>query len=413
MAHVLIIEGWLSDSGNLILKKLKEMGHTFTFVTRNPKLYQSPDFKDGHPLLTTSEKTIVTETNDIHGLIESVREIAFDAVLTACDYYFEAVRAVADAYGLPCPFPEALKDVKLKHLMRQKLEAAGVANAAFKVAYHWDSVLEGAAEIGYPLIIKPVDLGSSTFVRLIQNENELYKAYCAINTFSVNYREQRRNPAILLEEVLIGEEVSVETVTVEGKTQVVGITDKSVTVAPYFVETGHMHPAKLSELEIKQLCSYVTEVLESLGFNHGVSHTEVKLTSKGPIVVEVNPRVPGNYIVELVEAVTGIHLIEIFIRLALGDTVELNPVDTGVKSAAVLFVLPVKEGIVKAVEVDCQVKEHPLVSRLFIPELSNKMVKVPVDNSSYLGHVVVMDKEGMDARSIAESVLEKIQLTYV
>ena len=35
MAHLLMVEGWVSENGNLILPLLKELGHTYTFVTRN------------------------------------------------------------------------------------------------------------------------------------------------------------------------------------------------------------------------------------------------------------------------------------------------------------------------------------------------------------------------------------------
>ena len=40
MAHLLMVEGWVSENGNLILPLLKELGHTYTFVTRNPGHYK-------------------------------------------------------------------------------------------------------------------------------------------------------------------------------------------------------------------------------------------------------------------------------------------------------------------------------------------------------------------------------------
>ena len=210
MAHVLIIEGWISDSGNLILSVLKKMGHTYTFATRNPLLYKALNGKTAHPLFDGANQWIEVDTNNIPILIEAVKDIKFDGVITACDYYFEAVRRVAEAYNLPCPVPCNLNQIRQKHQMRQVVDKAGLPNAKYSLAYTWKETIESVESIGYPLIIKPVDLGSSAFVRLVHNESELKKSYDALSGFKENYREQPRNPVVLLEEYLTGEEVSVE-----------------------------------------------------------------------------------------------------------------------------------------------------------------------------------------------------------
>ena len=72
--------------------------------------------------------------------------------------------------------------------MRASLDRAGVANAKYRLAYTWSEVLDGAAELGYPLIIKPVDLGSSSFVRVVHDEDALHDAFNALENFPLNYR---------------------------------------------------------------------------------------------------------------------------------------------------------------------------------------------------------------------------------
>lgn len=412
MAHVLIVEGWISDSGNLILKILEQMGHSFTFVTRNPELYQSPEFLEGHPLLTRAKEIIVTETNDFQRLIEAVRHLKFEGVLTACDYYFDAVRALADAFELPCPLPSNLKTIRQKHLMRQCIEDSGLPNANFRIAQNWASVLGGAEALGYPLIIKPVDLGSSSFVRFVSNEEELLEAFEELQGFSVNYRGQVRNKAILLEAVLEGEEISVESISINGITTIVGITDKSIMGFPYFVETGHMHPASLSQEKSNDVKDYVLKVLNAVGFDHGVAHTEVKLTERGPIIVEINPRVPGNYIVELVALVTGINLLESFVKLSLGESPEMRPQVSPIKSAASFFIVPPFEGKIQRVEVPSTISRHPNVLRFKIQDVSEKTVKAPKDNACYLGHLIIKHEQETLARPLGEQLIKSIEFIY-
>lgn len=148
-------------------------------------------------------------------------------------------------------------------------------------------------ELGYPLVLKPVDLCAGMFVRRVDDERQLAEAHRALAGFPVNARGQRREPAVLLEELLDGPEVSVETVSYGGRTRVVGVTDKSIGGAPAFIETGHMFPAALDAEQAAEARETAVRAVAALGLDEVVAHTEIKLTRRGPRVVEVNPRRPG------------------------------------------------------------------------------------------------------------------------
>ena len=49
--------------------------------------------------------------------------------------------------------------------------------------------------------------------------------------------------------------------------------------------------------------------LDAVGFDFGPAHTEVRLTPAGPVVVEINPRLAGGMIPELVAHALGINLV--------------------------------------------------------------------------------------------------------
>ena len=124
---------------------------------------------------------------------------------------------------------------------------------------------------------------------------------------------------MLLEEVLTGTEVSVEAVTVDGRTTVVGITDKSVAGPPAFVESGHMFPAGLPPTWPPRSPTSPSTPWPPSGSRHGLSHTEVMVTPAGPRLVELNPRQGGGYIFDLVHLVTGTHPLRLLVDLALGE----------------------------------------------------------------------------------------------
>lgn len=412
MAHLLMIESWVGASGNLLPPLLRELGHSYTFVTRKPSHYQNPIGSEKHAVFRYADNVIETETNDLQKLIESVRSVRFDGVITVCDYYIETAYEVAGAYKVPCPFSGNVKTTRQKHLMRQAVDNAGLPNPKYKLAYNWEEVEKGAEEIGYPLVLKPVDLASSAFVRLIQNSSDLQDAYRDLENFPLNFRDQERERAFLIEEYIYGEEVSVETISNNGEITVIGITDKSVTGSPYFIENGHMFPAKLDEDVKESIVEYVRKVLQATGYDHGIAHTEIKLPKDGPRVVEINPRTAGNYIVEIIEYVTGVNMLKAFVSLALGEEPSITVANTGVCSSAIMFIVPNRGGKIKQIKGVGTWKEDSNIIRYNVEDCEGKSIEKPIDNACYLGHILTRDCEGDCARTHAENALGSLEIEF-
>lgn len=211
---------------------------------------------------------------------------------------------------------------------------------------------------------------------------------------------------------MVGEEISVESVSFQGKTTIIGVTDKSLTGTPYFIETGHMFPAIIGNDQYLPLIDYVKSVLEAVGFDNGVAHTEVKLTKDGPRIVEINPRTPGGYIVELIEYVTGIRLLKVFLDLALGVSPVLEKKTTDIKSAAVMFLVPPHEGVIEEIRGLELLNADENIVRYSIQDCKDKEIGASVDNDCYLGHIITKDTVGQQARKYVENAIKNIELVY-
>ncbi|MCG8922868.1 ATP-grasp domain-containing protein [Lentzea sp. CC55] len=411
MAHLLMIESWVGAMSSLLPRAINESGHRFTFMTRDLHHYLRSAPAHPHPLLA-ADNVLTADTNDVPALLDHVERLhavlRFDGVISSCDYYLPATARVAAHLGLPGPDPEAVERACRKDLTRTALGAAGVPGPRFALADDWPALAKAAAELGYPLVVKPVDLCAGMYVRKVTGESELREAFAAMEAFPVNARNQPRVRTVLVEELLTGPEVSVETITVDGTTHVVGVTDKSVAGDPWFVESGHMFPADLPTGDAEAVA---VAAVEALGLDRCVAHTEVKLTPDGPRIVEVNPRPAGNRITELVRRVAGIDLPAAYAQLAVGERPDPRPADTGVRSAAISFLLPPRSGLVSAVR-GVEVLDAA-------PEVVDWTVKGPghragdpTSNNSYLGHVVVTDPAGLGARARAEQLVGGLTVDY-
>ncbi|MGN9757764.1 ATP-grasp domain-containing protein [Streptomyces sp. SD31] len=416
MAHLLVVESWVGSMSRLLPRAIREGGHEFTFLTRDLHHYlRSAPEGTAHPLLG-ARNVITTETNDLDALLPEVERLhsvlGFDGVVTSCDYYLPTVARIAGHLGLPGPGPEAVENACRKDTTRRVLADAGLPGPRFAVHEEWADLARAAKEIGYPLVVKPVDLCAGMYVRRVDDESQLADAFRALADFPVNARGQRRTSAVLLEELLDGPEVSVETVSYGGAVHLIGVTDKSIGGAPAFIETGHMFPAALPLADIDAAEQTTLGALKALGLTDGVvAHTEIKLTSAGPRVVEVNPRPAGNRITELVRHVTGIDLAAACVDVALGREPDLRRTDTGLRSAAIGFLVPDRAGTLEALD-GRQLADHPDVLEVQLAE-PGKAVKAAGSNNEYLGHVMAGDAEGLGARDRVADLLAGLRAGLV
>ncbi|PZF83073.1 ATP-grasp domain-containing protein [Jiangella anatolica] len=407
MATLLMVESWVQSTGLALPPLLRELGHDYILFTRDPALYPDVDGA-AHPVVRDADEVIVVDTNDKAAMTGAVIGIVcrrrIDGVLTTCDYYLDAVAELGRMLGLAGASPDIMRRAVRKDAVRTVLKRAGLPQPRFATAATWEDALASATELGFPLVAKPVDLNSGTSVHLVDGEAALKDAFHEVRSVERNSRDQPLARRLLLEDVLPGPEVSVEAITVAGRTTVLGITGKSVT--PTFVEAGHVFPAPLPPAVTADVTEHVRAALAAIGYSHGLSHTELRLTPSGPRIVEINPRQGGGYVFDLVRTVTGVNPLALLVDLALGRTPSLEARANG--TAAVAFVLSPVDGVVTAVEGRDELAADPAVVRwqLDVPG----PVRRPRDNNDRVGHVLAVDPDGDRAGELAATAVGALKL---
>ena len=120
-----------------------------------------------------------------------------------------------------------------------------------------------------------------------------------------------------------GPEVSVESITVEGESHIITVTDKMVTEIPFFVETGHTEPSRLPADVQEDIRNVALKAIAALGVKNGPTHTEIKVTKSGAKLVEIAARLGGDFITSrLVPLSTGVDMIDCQLSSTLGEAVN-------------------------------------------------------------------------------------------
>lgn len=226
---------------------------------------------------------------------------------------------LADELGYIFNSPEVVKKSRNKYLMKTAFLANNIPCAKGKIFTPDEAILpESLNDLAFLLILKPSDSYSSRGVYKINNFEEL-------NLFIAKARSFSSDNSVIVEEFIEGPEYSIESITYNGETTIVQYTEKIITPFPNTVEIGHIQPAEFSQEQKLQIDAIVKNAVRALGIDNSASHTELKLTTQGPKIIEIGARLGGDFIPSyLTLASTGVNMDKAAIKVALGEKPDLK-----------------------------------------------------------------------------------------
>lgn len=270
------------------------------------------------PAFDYADEYRVIDATDKDGILKYAKEKNIDGILTTGEIGLFTVAYVCKEMGLPGPSYISAQISNNKYLMRERMKQAGMLTPKCFCIHGLEELMKESRELSFPLVIKPTDVSGSIGVMFVESQKELIDS-CR------KALELSNNSEIILEEYLVGKEYSVETLSQNGTHNVVAVTQKFLTDLPYFVEKGHIIPADITDNEYKEIEDYVRRFLSVCKIDNSASHTELRMTKDGPIIIETGARIGGDQITaDLVPLATGISMHENIARIALGLKLNID-----------------------------------------------------------------------------------------
>ncbi|MEV4613018.1 ATP-grasp domain-containing protein [Kitasatospora sp. NPDC049258] len=274
-----------------------------------------------HPLAGLAEiawlpgerhEEIVQQVLDWHAAYE-VR-----AVVPFGEDYVEATALVADLLDLPAPGLRAGRVCRNKLLQRRYLADWSPRSTLLPGA---DRADRAAGWETFPAVVKPLDGQASSGVERVDDLAQLTAVLA----------ERDEAEALLVEELVAGHEVSVESLVQGGAPVFAAVTGKRTNegagpdeAARFFVELGHTVPdPDLSPAARRAVLAANAAVLARLDFRDGIAHAEYRVTAEGEVrLMEIAARAAGDNILTLYHLATGAPLEEAVLTIALGEPTE-------------------------------------------------------------------------------------------
>ena len=375
--------------------KAKEMELQVAVVDFNPQAIGIPYADKYYNASTMDENAVLTAAEDYQP----------DGIMTlATDMPMRGVAKASDKLHLhSINYATAVKATD-KYDMIKAFKEHNVPSPWFFVVDTMEELKEHETDMTFPCIIKPTDNAGSHGVAKVYSFQELLDNYEYAHSCS-------RHGKVIVEEYLDGPEVSVEVMVVNGVVNILQITDKITTEAPHFVEMGHAQPSRLPAATQEAIRNVAVAACSAIGIDKGPAHVEMKVTKRGPVMIELGARMGGdNITTHLVPLSTGIDMVGSTIKVALGEEPDITPT-LHCGSAIRYFEVPF--GTIKSIDNVEEASKIPGVKQItFTKEVGDESTPIHCSNDR-IGFVIAQGATAEDAVAACEEAMKQVQIKIV
>lgn len=268
---------------------------------------------------------------------EAERNVKFDGALTYVDTSVHFVHQLQIELNLPRISLLPSRDIRGKARMRKLFANTEISQPAFCII-PGDKALTTLPDAGlaYPFIVKPSEMMSSLAVRKVKSDLEFRTAvilamYADFDGENLRSLYGDISSDVLLEQFIDGPEYSVESQVLGGITKVLGVTEKALSGPESFDEVGHVFPAApLDPVVHDRIHKMVAQAHSALQLQNTFTHIEFRIQNDQPYLIELNCRIGGDLISELVRLSLYPNLGVLLASTAIGEAIEdLSTSDSG------------------------------------------------------------------------------------
>lgn len=329
----------------------------------------------------------VPDVNDVDALRDAVAEVVrvvgpVDELVAMSEFTLEVAARVREDLGIPGPTVADVAPYRDKVRMKEVLAAAGMRVPAFRACTDTEQVLALASQIGYPLVLKPVDGAASIGVHRVDDEASLRALLATVDL--ARYE---------VEEFVTGTIHHVD-----------GFVDAAGDV-PFQVVSRYVNDclafgggAPLGSVVLQRsplrgrVEAYARDVVRHLGMRATPFHLELFVQPDGELVfLEIGGRVGGSEVPHLLNRLFGVNLFEVWLRTITGDPVELPAKEHDASGG--WLVVPKPPVPVRVERVTSMADRVPGVWRELLPRPGEVLEPGGAYDALHSGRFILLDEE--------------------
>lgn len=304
-----------------------------------------------------ADKYICGDFSDKEFVLSVAREEGVDGIVSGCNdfAYFSTAYACEKLGFAGHDSYETTSVIHHKNSFRELTRSLGIRTPKAVTLHSEEDVKAACEHIGFPIVIKAVDLTGGKGVLVCHSEDEALAAYK--NSVSVS----RENVAAA-EEYIQGSNHGIS-VILKDRRVAVYFCDNELYYKNKYLVSGACGPADVPLCAVSRLCRDIEKIAERLSLADGLFHCQFIL-EKGNVPVMIDPcrRSPGDLYLLLESYATGVDYPETIIKAETGQPFEVK-MPTSFRNISRVCVMTDRNGIYRGIDTD-PVIEEKLIDKL-------------------------------------------------
>lgn len=397
MKKILLLGG--SAQQVIAIEKAKQLGF-FTILC---------DYLPDNPGQYSADKFYLASTTDKDLILRISQEEKIDGILAyASDPAAPTAAYVAEKLNLPTNPYKSVYTLCNKDSFRKFLKDNSFSVPMSMGFTSEQDAFSSCTDLQFPIIIKPVDSSGSKGITVLKSNDGLKDALHFAFSFS-------RGKRIIVEEFieknhpyLIGGDIFI----VDGKVCLWGLLNchRDNRVNP-LVPVGKSFPLALKIEQENLVKGVLQNLVTKLGIRFGAMNVELIIGKNGQCyVIDAGPRAGGNMIPDLLGMIFNVDLVDMAVKAAMGEHLELKEICPGQGYYATHNLHSSKNGIYGTIEFDDVIEKY-IVKKCLYKDVGDKVEYF--DNASKTLGIIFMKFESLEQQMILNEIEKHIQVVLM
>ena len=397
MEAIIFIGTYKAGSSREGIKAAKELGYyTILFTPRKSYQVQRSKFPDVDELIYIEDMSFTNLYSQCKTIQE--RGTVIKLCISFIDPYVYKAAKLSEDLNLAQPSTEALFKMEDKTRFRDALK--GHPSTPFFTVYTDEDTLDNClqeCQPHFPVVLKPPVSNGSKDVFFVDSEEEFYN--------KMKYLRSKLNTSILIEEFVSGTQYIVEVLVFKGKITIAGVIEQELN--KNFVVTGYSYPAVMN-LEVKEkLEECVQSLIDQLELQTGTCHLEMRFSNSEWKLIEINPRMSGSAMNQIIQEGTGVNLAKETIKLYLGEEPKIKFKIR--KYVFAQFITVDTKGVLLKVTGRTRASKRAGVKKVFVSPRIGAMLSPPKTMGNRYAYVIAASDKPDQSKDIAKKAAQGIK----
>ncbi|MGE6754192.1 ATP-grasp domain-containing protein [Rossellomorea sp. NPDC071047] len=400
MKSIIFIETTKSGSSREAIKTADRLGfYTVLFTERPNFVAKREEFPDVHLMKLCDLSDMNVLQKEVKSLI--LKGIEISAIVSYVDPHSYTACTLADQFNVNHFSTEGMKNIQNKIQSRELLKNSSVTPEYWTVVTKAESEeLEPKIKNKFPLVMKSPKSTGSKDVYKVGNLIEYRKRY---NTLSTLYENQ----PILIEEYLPEPQYLVEVVVHKGKVHIMAIIKQDIQYNRRFIVMGYKLILNPRVSFSNGLMKAIKEIVSKHGLETGPCHLELRRKGNQWKLIEINARISGAGMNNMIKAAYGINLVEEMLKMALGNDPDLTPKFQ--KNVYMQYVTVEKKGTLEKVTGKSKALESKGVVEVYVKPRKGSVITPPLSMGHRYAYVTAVGNTAIEAEANAKKAAAEIQ----